>query len=75
MIEPIEELEREEEGLEPKEENTKEDPQSADCMTHALAGYANSETLKVERLLKQQPVTILIKTMSTNSFMNIKVAA
>ncbi|RZS28942.1 hypothetical protein BHM03_00062600 [Ensete ventricosum] len=40
MIEPIEEPEREED-LEPEEENTKEDPQPTNCMTHALADYVN----------------------------------
>ncbi|RRT40758.1 hypothetical protein B296_00047584 [Ensete ventricosum] len=73
MIEPIEESE--EDDLEPKEENMKEDPQSVDCMTHNLADHANSQAMKVEESLKQQLVTILSETRSTNNFMNSKVAA
>ncbi|RZR94566.1 hypothetical protein BHM03_00023272 [Ensete ventricosum] len=72
MIEPIKEYE--EWDLEPEDENTKEDQQSADCTTHTLAGHANPQALEVEESLKQQPVTILIKTRSTNNFMNSKVA-
>ncbi|RWW02933.1 hypothetical protein GW17_00033950 [Ensete ventricosum] len=74
MIKPIKESKHEEEDLE-HEENTKEDLQPADCMTHALAGYANPQTMKVEGFLKQQPVTILIESRSTNNFMNSKVVA
>ncbi|RWV79625.1 hypothetical protein GW17_00059211 [Ensete ventricosum] len=44
-------------------------------MTHALAGYMNPQAVKVEESLKPQPVTILIKTRSTNNFMNSKVAS
>ncbi|RWW19815.1 hypothetical protein GW17_00016105 [Ensete ventricosum] len=62
MIEPIEESE--EDDFEPEKENTKEDPQSADCMTHTLAGHVNPQAMKVEESLKQQSVTILIKTRS-----------
>ena len=40
----------------------------------ALVGYANPQTMKVGGLLKQQPITILIDTGSTNNFMNSKVA-
>ncbi|RZS06177.1 hypothetical protein BHM03_00036796 [Ensete ventricosum] len=73
MIEHIEESKHENEDLE-QEENTKEDPQPADCTTHALVGYANPQTMKVEGFLKQRPVTILIESRSTNNFMNSKVA-
>ncbi|RZR89280.1 hypothetical protein BHM03_00016979 [Ensete ventricosum] len=73
MIKYIEESE--EEVQEPEEENMKEEPQPADCMTHALAGHTNSQVAKVEESLKPQPVTVLIKTRSTNNFMNSKVAA
>ncbi|RWW65965.1 hypothetical protein BHE74_00026683 [Ensete ventricosum] len=66
--------ESEEEVQEPEEENMKEDPQLADCITHALADHANPQAAKVEEFLKQHPVTILIKTRSTNNFMNSKVA-
>ncbi|RWW55718.1 hypothetical protein BHE74_00037616 [Ensete ventricosum] len=71
MIEPIEESE--EDDLEPKEENTKEDPQSADCMTHTLVDHVNPQAMEVEESLKQQSVTILIKTRSPNDLMNGKV--
>ncbi|RRT47461.1 hypothetical protein B296_00037293 [Ensete ventricosum] len=72
MIKSIEEYEEEIQKLE--EENMKEDPPSVNCTTHALAGYANPQAAKVEESLKQHPVTILIKTRSTNNFMNSKVA-
>ncbi|RWV91774.1 hypothetical protein BHE74_00025721 [Ensete ventricosum] len=71
MIEPIEEYE--EDDLEPEEENTKEDPQPVDCMTHTLVGHVNPQAMKVEESLKQQSVTILIKTRSPNDLMNGKV--
>ncbi|RWW56591.1 hypothetical protein BHE74_00036683 [Ensete ventricosum] len=71
MIERIEESE--EDDLEPEEENTKEDPQPVDCMTHTLAGHVNPQAMKVEESLKQQSVTILIKTRSPNDLMNGKV--
>ncbi|RRT57315.1 hypothetical protein B296_00034927 [Ensete ventricosum] len=44
-------------------------------MVNALAGYTNSQTMKIGGFLKQQPVTILIDTGSTNNFMNSKVVA
>ncbi|RWW23397.1 hypothetical protein BHE74_00018693 [Ensete ventricosum] len=69
MIEPIEEFE--EDDLEP-EENTK-DSQPTDCMAHTLAGHVNPQAMKVEESLKQQSVTILIKTKSPNDLMNGKV--
>ncbi|RWW65777.1 hypothetical protein BHE74_00026897 [Ensete ventricosum] len=72
MIEPIEESE--EDDLEPKEENMKEDPQLVDCMTHTLADHANPQAMKVKESLKQQLITIFIETRSTNNFMNSKVA-
>ncbi|RZR95181.1 hypothetical protein BHM03_00023991 [Ensete ventricosum] len=71
MIEPIEEFE--EDDLEPEEENTKEDPQSADCMTHTLAGHVNPQAIKVEESLKQQSIIVLIKTRSPSDLMNGKV--
>ncbi|RWV93699.1 hypothetical protein GW17_00043830 [Ensete ventricosum] len=71
MIEPIEEYE--EDNLELEEENTKEDPRPADCMTHTLANHVNPQAMKVEESLKQQSVTILIKTRSPNDLMNSKV--
>ncbi|RRT77020.1 hypothetical protein B296_00011710 [Ensete ventricosum] len=42
--------ESEKEDLKPEEENMKEDPQLADCTTHALADYANPQTMKVGRI-------------------------
>ncbi|RRT49604.1 hypothetical protein B296_00017058 [Ensete ventricosum] len=71
MIEHIEESE--EDDLELEEENTKENPQSTDCMTHTLAGHVNPQAMKDEESLKQQLVTILIKTKSPNDPMNGKV--
>ncbi|RWV96760.1 hypothetical protein BHE74_00033125 [Ensete ventricosum] len=65
MIKSIKEYE--EEVQEPKEEKMKKNPQSADCMTHALAGHANSQVAKVEESFKHQPVTIL-----TNNLINGK---
>ncbi|RZS01226.1 hypothetical protein BHM03_00031046 [Ensete ventricosum] len=67
-------FEREEEDHE-YEKNTEEDPQPTDCMVHALVGYANPQMMKIGGFLKQQPITVLIDTGSTNNFMNIMVAA
>ncbi|RWW48452.1 hypothetical protein BHE74_00045471 [Ensete ventricosum] len=77
MIEPVEDDDNEpsEEGLEPEEEATEEEPQPADYAVHALAGYSNPQTMKVGGLLKQQPITVLIDIGSTNNFLNSKVAA
>ncbi|RZR98936.1 hypothetical protein BHM03_00028390 [Ensete ventricosum] len=77
MIEPVEDEDNEpsEEGLKLEEEATEEEPQPADYAVHALAGYSNPQTMKVGGLLKQQPITILIDTGSTNNFLNSKVAA
>ncbi|RZR91107.1 hypothetical protein BHM03_00019157 [Ensete ventricosum] len=73
LIEPIEDIE--EEVQEHEEEVTDEEQQLADCTMHTLADYANSQMIKEGGLLKQQPITILIDTESTNNFMNCKVAA
>ncbi|RWW20791.1 hypothetical protein BHE74_00023565 [Ensete ventricosum] len=75
MIEPIEvkDLEHEEEDFDHEEEDTEEESQLVDCMMHALASYANPQTMKVGGLLKHQPITIL-DIGSTNNFMNCKVA-
>ncbi|RWV90522.1 hypothetical protein GW17_00047264 [Ensete ventricosum] len=70
-VEPIQESI--EDDLEPMGENTKEDPQSVDCMTHTLGGHMNPQAMKVEESLKQQSVTILIKTRSPNDLINGKV--
>ncbi|RWV93677.1 hypothetical protein GW17_00043854 [Ensete ventricosum] len=77
MIEPVEDEDSEpsEEGLKPEEEAMEEEPQPTDYTVHALAGYSNPQTMKVGGLLKQQPITVLIDTGSTNNFINSKVAA
>ncbi|RWW39726.1 hypothetical protein BHE74_00054915 [Ensete ventricosum] len=77
MIEPAkdENNETSEEALEPKEEAMEEESQPADDTVHKLAGYANPQMIKVGGLLKQQPITILIDTGSTNNFLNNKVVA
>ncbi|RWW44591.1 hypothetical protein BHE74_00049634 [Ensete ventricosum] len=49
--------------------------QPVDYAVHALAGYVNSQIMKVGGLLKQQPITVLIDTGSTNNFLNSKVVA
>ncbi|URE04495.1 hypothetical protein MUK42_34010 [Musa troglodytarum] len=72
LIEPLEDME--EEVQEHEEEVTDEEQQPIDITMHALAGYANPQTMKVGGFLKQQPITILIDTGSTNNFMNSKVA-
>ncbi|RWW69694.1 hypothetical protein BHE74_00022692 [Ensete ventricosum] len=77
MIEPVEDEDSEpsKEGLEPEEEAIEEELQPANYAMHALAGYSNSQTMKVGGLLKQQPITVLIDMGSTNNFLNSKVAA
>ncbi|RWV79902.1 hypothetical protein GW17_00058900 [Ensete ventricosum] len=42
-------------------------------MTHTLASHVNPQVMKVKESLKQQSVTILIKTRSPNDLMNGKV--
>ncbi|RWW37006.1 hypothetical protein BHE74_00057929 [Ensete ventricosum] len=64
----------EEEVQKHKEEVMDEKQQSVDFMMHTLIGYANPQTMKVGGLLKQQLITVLIDNMSTNNFMNNKVA-
>ncbi|RWW47849.1 hypothetical protein BHE74_00046127, partial [Ensete ventricosum] len=63
----------EEDDFKPEEENTKEDPQLADCMAHTLVGHVNPQAMKVEEFLKHQSITILIKTRSPNDLINDKV--
>ncbi|RZR85092.1 hypothetical protein BHM03_00012022 [Ensete ventricosum] len=76
IIEPVEEEDNKtsEEALEPKEEAMEEESQLANYAVHALAGYSNPQKMKVEGLLKQQFITVLIDTGSTNNFLNSKVA-
>ncbi|RWV77123.1 hypothetical protein GW17_00062096 [Ensete ventricosum] len=77
MIEPVEDEDNEpsEVGLELEEEATEEELQPVDYAVHALDGYSNPQMMKVGGLLKQQPITVLIDTGSTNNFLNSKVAA
>ncbi|RZS15486.1 hypothetical protein BHM03_00047310 [Ensete ventricosum] len=77
MIELVEDEDSEpyEEGLELEEEAMEEEPQPADYLVHTLASYSNPQTMKVGGLLKQQSITVLIDTCSTNNFLNSKVAA
>ncbi|KAJ8472206.1 hypothetical protein OPV22_026549 [Ensete ventricosum] len=63
-----------EKSLEPKEEAIEEESPPANYAVHALAGYSNPQMVKVGGLLKQQPITDLIDTGSTNNFLNSKVA-
>ena len=72
LIEPPEDMEEEVEEYE--EEVMDEEQPLIDITVYALVGYANPQTMKVGGLLKQQPITILIDTGSTNNFMNSKVA-
>ncbi|RRT42702.1 hypothetical protein B296_00015432 [Ensete ventricosum] len=55
VIEPAEEedLEHAEESLDHEEEDAEEEPQPANCLLHALTGYANPQIMKVAGLLKQ----------------------
>ncbi|RRT74576.1 hypothetical protein B296_00012587 [Ensete ventricosum] len=71
LMEPIEDME---EIQEHEEEVTEEEQQPTDFTMHALAGYVNPQTMKVGGLLKQQLITILNDTRSTNNFMNSKIA-
>ncbi|RWW31132.1 hypothetical protein GW17_00004262 [Ensete ventricosum] len=70
LIEPLEDVE---EVQEHEEEVTDEEEQPVDITMHALAGYANPQTIEVGGFLKQQPITVLIDTESTNNFINSKV--
>ncbi|RRT79988.1 hypothetical protein B296_00022586 [Ensete ventricosum] len=72
LIEPLEDVE--EEVWEHEEEVIDEEQQSIDLTMYALVDYANPQTIKVGGLMKQQPITVLIDTGSTNNFMNNKVA-
>ena len=74
MIEPIEVVKHSEESLEHEEEDAEEELQPTKVTVHALVGYSNPQTMKVGGLLKQQPITVLIDTGSTNNFLSSKVA-
>ena len=76
MIEPIrEEPEVKELHFDHKGMKTDEDIEAITHTVHALAGYANPQTIKIGGTLKHQPVTILIDTDSNNNFMDRKVTA
>ncbi|RRT40659.1 hypothetical protein B296_00037912 [Ensete ventricosum] len=55
--------------------DSNKDLQLTDCMVHALASYVNPQMMKIGGFLKQQPITILVDTGSTNNFIDSKVAA
>ena len=75
MIEPIEKdvIEHPEESLKHNKEDAEEEPQPTDVTVHTLAGYSNPQTMKVGGLLKQQSITVLVDTGSSNNFLNSKV--
>ncbi|RWW36463.1 hypothetical protein BHE74_00058509 [Ensete ventricosum] len=77
VIEPVEDEDNEtsEKALKPKEEAMEEESPPANYAVHTLAGYSNPQMMKVGGLLKQQLITVLIDTSSTNNFLNSKVAA
>ena len=76
MIEPIrEELEAKELDSDHEGVKTNEDIEDIIYTVHALAGYTNSQTMKIGGNLKHQSATILIDIGSTNNFMDRKVAA
>ncbi|RRT48338.1 hypothetical protein B296_00053183, partial [Ensete ventricosum] len=76
VIEPVEDedIEPSEESLE-SEEVAEAEPQSIDFTVYALVDYSNLQTMKVRGLLKQQAITVLIDTGSTNNSPNSKVVA
>ncbi|RRT59201.1 hypothetical protein B296_00046017, partial [Ensete ventricosum] len=61
--------------IEPEKEDTEEESQPAISTIHALAGYANPHSMKVNGFLEHQPITIPFNTGNTNNFMDSKVAA
>ncbi|RWW83245.1 hypothetical protein BHE74_00008240 [Ensete ventricosum] len=77
MIKLVEEedLMHEEENLDYEEEDVEEEPQSSDCLMHALTGYVNPQIMKIGGLLKHQLIIVLINTGSTNNFLNSMAAA
>ncbi|RRT53668.1 hypothetical protein B296_00029332 [Ensete ventricosum] len=77
MIELVEDEDKNhlKKALNPKRKPWRKSPKPADYAVHALAGYSNPQTMKVGGLLKQQPITVLIDTGSTNNFLNSKVVA
>ncbi|RZS20691.1 hypothetical protein BHM03_00053234 [Ensete ventricosum] len=74
VIEPINGSEPKNVDLVSEEEDVKEELQPTVSTVHALAGYANPQTIKIDEFRKHQPITVLIDTGSTNNFMDNKVA-
>ena len=76
MIKPVEEdvIKHLEESLEHEKKDVEEEPQPTEVTIHTLAGYSNTQTMKVGSLLKQQPITVLIDIGSTTNFLNSKLA-
>ncbi|RWW58627.1 hypothetical protein BHE74_00034483 [Ensete ventricosum] len=58
-----------------EEEDAEQEPQLAVSTVHSLASYANPQTMKIDGVLKQQPINVLIDTGSTGNFIDNKVAA
>ncbi|RWV98629.1 hypothetical protein GW17_00038513 [Ensete ventricosum] len=75
MIKPIKDPETKDVDHEPEEEDMEEESQPTISTVHALASYANPQTMKIDGFLKHQPITILIDIGSTNNFMDNKVVA
>ncbi|RZR73718.1 hypothetical protein BHM03_00027260, partial [Ensete ventricosum] len=77
VIEPVEDEDNEtsEKAIKPKEEAMEEESPPANYAVHALAGYSNLQMMKVGGLLKQQPITVLIDTGSTNNFLTSTITA
>ncbi|RWV79265.1 hypothetical protein GW17_00059631 [Ensete ventricosum] len=74
VIEPIKDPEPEDIDSKPDKEEAEEEPQPAINTIHALVGYSNPQTMKVDGFLEHKS-TILIDTESTNNFMDSKVVA
>ncbi len=43
-------------------------------IAHAIAGYSNPQTMWVSDFIELQPMTVLIDTHSTSTFMDIDTA-
>ncbi|RWW51435.1 hypothetical protein BHE74_00042213 [Ensete ventricosum] len=77
VIELMEEavLQHLKESLDHEDKDVEEEAQPINCMVYVLINYVNPQTMKVGGFLKQQSITILIDTGSTNNFLNSKVVA
>ncbi|RRT43948.1 hypothetical protein B296_00046370 [Ensete ventricosum] len=74
VIEPINDSKPKNVDLVSEEEDVDEELQPTVSTVHALAGYANPQTIKIDEFRKHQPITVLINTGSTNNFMDNKAA-